>query len=50
MVDVKQFVVYGDLGYSWRMRLEVSFSGAKLSDVQKAFNKAMTTVRTTLEW
>lgn len=49
-VNGKQFIVYGDSGYSWRVYLEVPFAGANLSAVQKAFNKAMSAVRISVEW
>lgn len=50
MVNGKQFMVYGDSGYSCCIYLEVPLAGANLSDVQKAFNKGMSALRITVEW
>lgn len=49
-IDGKQYIVYGDSGYTWRVFLEVPFSGANVTVVQRAFNKAMSKVRITVEW
>lgn len=49
-IDGRQYVVYGDSGYSARVFLEIPFDGASLSAVKKAFNKAMSKSRVTVEW
>ena len=40
-VDGLQYAMYGDAGYRTRLFLDTPFSGSNLSDIEKAFNKAM---------
>lgn len=49
-VDGVQYCLYGDSGYNERSFLEVPFQGSQLTGYQKAFNKAMSTGRVTVEW
>lgn len=50
IIDGKQYCLYGDSGYARRLYLEVPFSGAHVTYGQRAFNKAMASVRVTVEW
>lgn len=43
----KQYIVFGDSGYSWRVFLKIPFTGASLAATQRAFSKAMVKVRIT---
>lgn len=49
-VDGVRYCIYGDSGYNARWYMEVPFQGATLSAAQKAFNKAMSSVRISVEW
>lgn len=49
-INGKQYVVFGDSGYSVRVFLEIPFEGSNLSATKKSFNKAMSKVRVTVEW
>ena len=49
-VDVVCYCIYGDSGYNPRWFMEVPFQGATLSTAQLAFNKAMASVRISVEW
>lgn len=49
-VNDKRYCIFGDSGYSRRWFLEVPFQGSNLTAEQKAFNKAMSAVRITVEW
>ena len=49
-VDGLQYAMYGDAGYRTRLFLDTPFSGSNLSDIEKAFNKAMARSRVTVEW
>lgn len=42
-VNGKQFIVFGDSGYSWHIYLKVPFAGENLW-AARAFNKAMSAV------
>ena len=46
----RQYVVIGDSANSVRVFLEIPFEGANLSAIKKAFNKAMSKSRVTVEW
>lgn len=50
VLDGRQFVIYGDSGYHPRPYVEVPFAGANLTDVERAFNGAMSKGRVTVEW
>lgn len=49
IVKAKNFSVYGDSGYYWRIYL-APFLGANTSSVHKEFIKQISTVRITFEW
>lgn len=49
-IDGKKYHIFGDSGYSWRVFLEVPYSGANVTVAQRAFNHAMSKVRITVEW
>ena len=49
-IDGRQFVVYGDSGYSVRVFLEIPFEGANISAFKKASNKSISNSRVTVEW
>ena len=42
--------VYGDPAYSLRPQLQGPFRGARLTDLQKVWNKSMSEVRVSVEW
>ena len=42
--------IYGDPAYPLRVQLQKPFQGAHLTDLQKAWNKAMSGVRVSVEW
>lgn len=46
----KRYCIYGDSGYNRRWFMEVPNQGSNLTGNQKAFNKAMASVRITVEW
>ena len=46
----KQYVFYGDSGYNHCSYLEVPLDGANLSPGRIRFNRAMSSVRITVEW
>ena len=48
--DGHQLCLYGDTAYAFRTYLVTPFKGAKLSQVQKDFNKNMASLRTCVEW
>lgn len=49
-LDGVQYFIHGDSGYNERAFLDIPFSGAHLTPVQKAANKETATVRVTVEW
>ena len=49
-IDGRQYVVFGDSGYSVRVFMEIPFEGTNLSAIKKAFNKSMSKSRVTVEW
>ena len=49
-IDWKRFCLYGESGYNRRWYMEVPFQGRELSAAQRAFNKAMSSVRIIVEW
>ena len=42
--------VYGDPAYPLRRQLQCPFRGARLTNIQKAWNKSMSQVRVSVEW
>lgn len=50
VIEGRQYVVYGDSGYSVREFLEIPYSGGHMTAWESAFNKAMSKVRITVEW
>jgi len=42
--------IYGDPAYPLRAHLQRPFQGARLNDMQKQFNTAMSAVRVSVEW
>ena len=42
--------VYGDPAYPHRPQLQASFKGARITQVQKQWNKAISSVRVSVEW
>ena len=49
-VEGERYCLYGDSGYSRRWFLEVPYQGSNLTSAQRAFNRAMSAVRITVEW
>ena len=49
-IDGKRFYLFGDSGYNRRWYMEFPFQGSELSEAQRAFNKAMSSVRISVEW
>lgn len=49
-LPLKRFCIYGDSGYNRRWYIEVPHQGSNLSAAQSAFNRAMSSVRITVEW
>lgn len=50
IVDGKQYCIYGDSGYNQRDFMDVPFQGGALNADMRAFNKAMSEGRITIEW
>jgi len=52
LLDVSgtRYCIYGDSGYNRRWYLEVPFKGTTLTPAQTAFNKAMSSIRISVEW
>lgn len=42
--------IYGDPAYPLRLQLQCPFRGARLTDIEKAWNKSMSEVRVSVEW
>ena len=50
LVHAKQYCIYGDSGYTFRVYLEVLFRGLSLSADMSVFKKTISTVRDFAEW
>lgn len=50
LVGGTSFCIYRDSGYNSRWFLEVPFQGSALSQAQKSFYKAMSSIHITIEW
>ena len=46
----KQYCIYGDSGYNQRWFIDVPFQGSNIFPAQCAFNKAMSSVRISVDW
>ena len=42
--------IYGDMAYPMRVHLQAPFKGARLTPIEKNFNKVMSQVRISVEW
>ena len=49
-VGDRQFCIFGDSGYNVREYFEIPFQGSHLNENQRAFNRAMSGARITVEW
>ena len=49
-VQGKRYCIYGDSGYNQRWFIDVPFQGSNVSPAQVAFNRAMSSVRISVEW
>lgn len=49
-VQGKRYCIYGDSGYNQRWFIDVPFQGSNVSPAQSAFNRAMSSVRISVEW
>lgn len=50
LIDGVQYCIFGDAAYDERPYLYTPAQGGDLSDAQKAFNRAMSRARVTVEW
>ena len=44
------YTVYGDMGYTMSRHITTGYNGAHPTPPQRAFNKAMSRIRVTVEW